>query len=194
MPENVLDNSSPRRRSTVSTSPSLVFSAMLPVKPSQTITSALPLYTSRASTLPMKCSDDALSSWCASRISSLPLLSSSPIDSSPMRGRSMPSETARRPRPSRANCSRCGGRHSTLAPTSSRIAEAIARSEWSPPAPADRRPAACRTRRAPPSPSRRCGRRSPAPRPRRWPPRRPRHESTRAACAAAPPPAPRPCR
>ena len=43
MPENVLDNSSPSSRSTVSTSPSLAFSAMLPVKPSQTITSALPL-------------------------------------------------------------------------------------------------------------------------------------------------------
>ena len=60
MPENVRDSSSPSRRSTVSTSPSLAFSTMLPVKPSQTITSALPLYTSRASTLPMKLSDGVL--------------------------------------------------------------------------------------------------------------------------------------
>ena len=44
----------------MSTSPSLAFSAMLPVKPSQTITSALPLYTSRASTLPMKFNDERL--------------------------------------------------------------------------------------------------------------------------------------
>ena len=48
---------------------------------------------SRASTLPMKFTGDVFSSRCASRVSSLPLVSSSPIDSNPTRGRSAPSAT-----------------------------------------------------------------------------------------------------
>ena len=39
----VLDSSSLRSASTVSTSPSLIFSATFPVNPSQTMTSASPL-------------------------------------------------------------------------------------------------------------------------------------------------------
>ena len=55
----------------------------------------------------MKFSGEAFNSRCASRISSVPLLSSSPIDSSPMRGRSMPSETFAYTAPIAPNCSRC---------------------------------------------------------------------------------------
>ncbi len=46
----------------------------MPTKPSQTITSALPLKMSRPSTLPMKLMGSALSSGKASRVSSLPLV------------------------------------------------------------------------------------------------------------------------
>ena len=70
----------------------------------------------------MKPSDDALSRRCASRVSSLPLVSSSPIDSRPTRGDDRPRLTRAYTLPMTANCSRCWGRHSTLAPTSSRMA------------------------------------------------------------------------
>ena len=42
------------------------------------MTSASPVYTSRASTLPTKASADSFSSRCASRVSSFPLVASSP--------------------------------------------------------------------------------------------------------------------
>ena len=70
----------------------------------------------------MKASGAAFSSRCASRVSSLPCVSSSPIDSSPTRGESMPNATRAYTLPITANCSRCCGRHSTLAPTSSSTA------------------------------------------------------------------------
>ena len=60
----VLDNSSLNKPSTNPTRPSLIFSATLPVNPSHTMTSASPLYTSRASTLPTKLSVLAFSNWC----------------------------------------------------------------------------------------------------------------------------------
>ena len=66
---------------------SAVLSTTLPVKPSVTTTSQVPLNRSRPSTLPMKFRWPARrSSGSVSCTSSLPLLSSSPIDSSPTRG------------------------------------------------------------------------------------------------------------
>ena len=61
---------------------------MLPVNPSQTTTSATPLYTSRPSTLPMNRTGEAASKRCASRVSSFPLVASSPIERRPTRGSS----------------------------------------------------------------------------------------------------------
>ncbi len=108
---------------TISARPSLTFSAMLPVKPSHTITSAAPAYTSRASMLPVKLRPLDLSRRCASRVSPLPLVSSSPIERSPTRGDSTPRARRANTLPIAANCTRCFGRHSTLAPTSSSTAE-----------------------------------------------------------------------
>ena len=92
----VAESSSWSSASTVSTSPSLTFSVTLPVKPSQTITSAWPAKTSGPSTLPTKLTGADLSSWCASRVSSLPLLSSAPTESRADARLGQPSATARR--------------------------------------------------------------------------------------------------
>src|SRR4030095_12709012 len=70
----------------------------------------------------MKLSGAAFRRRCASRVRSLPLLASSPIDSRPTRGRSTPKAMRANTPPMRANCRRCCGRHSTLAPASSRTA------------------------------------------------------------------------
>ena len=70
----------------------------------------------------MKRSEEALSSRCASRVNSLPLLSSSPIDSNPILGSSTPCARRAYTDPITANCNRCCGRHSTFAPASSSTA------------------------------------------------------------------------
>ena len=72
------------------TTPSEVFKATLPMNPSVTMTSTVPLYRSRPSTLPTKFSGSCFISWKASRVSWLPLVSSSPIESSPTLGRRVP--------------------------------------------------------------------------------------------------------
>ena len=75
--------------------PSRVFRATLPVKPSVTMTSTGEGMKSRPSTLPKKLSVDIPSrSWCVSLTSGVPLVDSSPMDSSPTVGR--PDAVARR--------------------------------------------------------------------------------------------------
>ena len=94
----------------------------------------------------MNASGAAFSSRCASRVSSLPFVASSPIDSSPTRGASMPK---RHPRVDAAHHREL---QQVLRPALDARADVeqhrgTARaSESSRPAPADRRPAACRTR------------------------------------------------
>ncbi len=66
------------RSKTSSAAVSDAFSTTLPVKPSITTTSTLPLKRSCPSTLPTKLRLDCFSTSCASRTSSLPLVSSSP--------------------------------------------------------------------------------------------------------------------
>jgi hypothetical protein len=73
-----------------SASDSALFSTTLPTNPSQTMTSIEPSNRSRPSTLPAKLSPATLSSFNASRVSSEPLLSSSPIDIRPIRGEGVP--------------------------------------------------------------------------------------------------------
>ena len=76
--------------------PSAAFSAMLPLKPSVTMTSAAPLPMPSPSTKPIYSSCGrfiARSSSAASRISSPPLTSSTPILSRPTVGRSRSNST-----------------------------------------------------------------------------------------------------
>ena len=99
--------------------PSRSFSATLPVKPSVTTTSAVFLSRSRPSTLPTKFKPEPASNSCAARASSLPLLSSSPMFSSPTLGDATPSTVRAYAEPSTPNSSRFSGRQSALAPESS---------------------------------------------------------------------------
>ena len=70
-----------------STNPSLIFSAMFPMNPSQTITSTFPRKTSRPFHVPARNSAAVCFSRLeASRVSSLPFISSSPIESNATRG------------------------------------------------------------------------------------------------------------
>ena len=78
--------SSRRAPSTLRIVPSIVFSATLPVKPSQTITSASALEQLRPSALPAKRSPLGASSACASSVSWLPFSGSSPIERRPTVG------------------------------------------------------------------------------------------------------------
>ncbi len=96
----------------------------LPTKPSHTTTSAAPSNTSRPSTLPTKCRrGSASSSAYDSRTRSLPLLFSSPMLSSPTRGRlDHRGGTRANTEPMMANWTRFLGVHSWLAPTSSTTA------------------------------------------------------------------------
>ena len=89
------------------------------MNPSQTITSALPLNMSRPSTLPMKLRGASLRARNASRVTSFPLLSSSPMLIRPTRGVRTPSASRAYRCPITANCTRCSGLQSMLAPTSS---------------------------------------------------------------------------
>ena len=89
-----------RRRAASATSPSISFSATLPVKPSVTTTSASPVVRSRPSTLPTKSSGRsaarAASAACASTTVGVPF-------SAPRRPRAAPRAGARRrARPARA--------------------------------------------------------------------------------------------
>ena len=77
-------------RSISSASASALFSTTLPTKPSQTMTSTVPLKTSRPSTLPMKLRPVVFSTLKTSRVRSLPFPSSSPIDIRPIRGDGVP--------------------------------------------------------------------------------------------------------
>src|SRR5579875_1610543 len=75
-----------------SSAPSSAFRATLPVKPSVTTTSTRPARRSRPSTLPTKrIRGAAARRACASFTSGLPFVGSSPIDSRPTDGSSMPS-------------------------------------------------------------------------------------------------------
>src|SRR5208337_2853343 len=119
-------NDSLSRKRTVSTIPSEIFNATLPTKPSHTSTSALPLYRSRPSTLPTKFMGSSLINLYASRVSSLPLLSSSPMESSPTRGLSalgnlLAKIVRKYTSPMMANCCKFCGLESTFAPTSIRM-------------------------------------------------------------------------
>ncbi len=86
--------------------PSISFSATLPVKPSVTTTSALPATTSPPSTLPTNSSmpppvsraRSASAAWVSST-SALPRPDSSPLESSPTRGRCTPSTDLARAAP-----------------------------------------------------------------------------------------------
>src|SRR5439155_365235 len=98
---------------------STALSDTLPMKPSHTITSALALKMSRPSTLPMKFSGASLRMRNASRVTSFPLVPSSPMLSSPTRGCPTPSTSRAYRCPMTANCTRCSGLQSMLAPTSS---------------------------------------------------------------------------
>ncbi len=101
-------------------------SATFPVKPSVTTTSAAPCRICVPSTLPAKSMSEepfarSASATCASRTSGVPRVSSSPLESSPTRGRSMPCTTRANAAPMNANWTRCSGRTSALAPTSSSV-------------------------------------------------------------------------
>src|SRR5215510_3481883 len=83
-------------RTRVRSTPSMVFSTTLPVKPSATTTSTSSVMMSRPSTLPRNVAPEAVSAagsasrpW-VSLTRSLPLDDSSPIDSRPTRGVAMP--------------------------------------------------------------------------------------------------------
>jgi hypothetical protein len=98
--------------------PSITFSAMLPAKPSATITSATAEPIAKPSTLPTKLGWSRSTAWAATT-SPGPLVASSPLDSSATRGRSTPMTTSMNAAPMCANCTRCSGRTSTFAPASS---------------------------------------------------------------------------
>src|SRR4051794_22630151 len=99
---------------------SSTFRATLPVKPSVTITSTVAAGRSKPSTLPTKLSGPPASRSPARSTSGVPLPCSSPTDSSPTRGRSSPYAASMKQVPMYANCSRCSGLTSTLAPQSRR--------------------------------------------------------------------------
>ena len=89
----------------------------------------------------MKLSGPALSRRCASRISSVPLVSSSPIESSPTRGCSIPSATWAYTVPSRRTAAGAAAGTRRSRPASSSTAGPRASGWWSR-ARGDRRPAA----------------------------------------------------
>ena len=106
--------------------PSISFSATLPVKPSVTTTSATPLVRSFPCTLPTNVIADepaarSASAAFASITSCVPRSCSSPFDSSPTRGRSTPQTNRASAAPMNANCTRCSGRTVTFAPRSRRV-------------------------------------------------------------------------
>ncbi len=98
----------------------MTFSATLPVKPSATITSAAPVPIAKPSTLPTKFRPvEPLSTpWAATTVS-VPFDASVPLDSSATRGEATPPTASMNAAPMCANCTRCSGRTSTLAPASS---------------------------------------------------------------------------
>ena len=119
LPDVVAVISSRRASSTSLIVPSSSFSAMLPVKPSVTITSAAPFNRSRLSALPAKFRELSRSSACASSTSALPFSSSSPIERSRTLGFSMSRISSQKTAPMWANWSRCSARASAFAPASS---------------------------------------------------------------------------
>ena len=110
--------------SIVCETPSISFSATLPVKPSVTATSAAPATRSSPSTLPTKRKPPmpALARWessaCTSSTSGLPRPASSPLDSRPTRGSATPRTVRDSAAPMNANCTMCSRRTTALAPTS----------------------------------------------------------------------------
>ena len=92
------------RRARSGSCPSSVLRATLPVKPSQTTTSASPSSRARPSTFPSNRSPEASSSACASSVSWFPFSGSSPIESSRTEGSESRASPARRPCP----CARTG--------------------------------------------------------------------------------------
>ena len=96
------------------------------MKPSVTITSATPSTMSPPSTLPMNSNAGAepirseSSAW-ASSTSALPRWGSSPLESSPTRGRATPMTALASAAPMNANCTMCSRRASAFAPTSSSV-------------------------------------------------------------------------
>src|SRR4051812_15836227 len=122
------EDSATRRmlRSIASETPSMSLSTMLPVKPSVTITSARPVGISLPSTLPAysyvppSAIRSRMAAW-VSTTSGVPFVASSPIDRSPIRGRSTPSSVSASAPPMKPNWTRCSGRTSVFAPTSTMI-------------------------------------------------------------------------
>src|SRR5260221_484817 len=101
--------------------PSSSLSAMLPVKPSATTTSAAPRSRSRDSALPPKFKRlSSLSSRCASSVSRFPFSSSSPIERRRTSGLTTSSSSSPKTAPMCANWRRCSGRLSAFAPASIR--------------------------------------------------------------------------
>ena len=105
--------------------PSLLLSATLPTKPSQTTRSTTPLKMSLPSTLPLKLRSPlaaaARNKTPACLMTSLPLIASSPMLSRPTVGDSLPLIATTRAEPMTANCNRCSALQSTLAPRSSMV-------------------------------------------------------------------------
>src|SRR6266536_1341821 len=101
--------------------PSVSFSITLPVKPSQTTTSAAPSRRLRLSVLPRKSRPSAAaSSSCASSVSWFPFSGSSPIESSRTSGFGTSRISCAKTEPMYANWSRCSARPSAFAPASIR--------------------------------------------------------------------------
>src|SRR5690606_20478373 len=104
--------------------PSAVLSTTFPVNPSQTTASTAPEGIALASTFPTKLmSGVSASRLCVSRTSAFPLMASSPLLSSPIRGSGTPFTWRRYAEARRAYCTRCCGRGSVTAPASSSSTE-----------------------------------------------------------------------
>ena len=101
--------------------PSSALRTRLPVKPSQTTTSAAPSSRLRLSVLPLKLrSLSSASSRCASSVNWFPFSASSPIESSRTSGSLTPRISRAKTEPMCANWRRCSARPSALAPESIR--------------------------------------------------------------------------
>src|SRR5512140_1969048 len=100
--------------------PSIVLIATFPTKPSQTKTSAFPAKKSLPSTFPTKFSPVRRNSSHVSRVRSVPFESSSPMLTTPTRGRGIPRIVREYASPMYPNCRRWAALQSTFAPASTR--------------------------------------------------------------------------
>ena len=114
MPENVRDNFFVEEPLDRVDQPFARLQSDITVKPSQTITSALPLCTPRASTFPMKLSEDAFTTGARpDQLGALALLLTD--GASRCAGARYPAIPWRTPHPSPRTAARCVERHSTFA-------------------------------------------------------------------------------